>query len=234
MILCLETATAVCSVALCDGSSVIASRESEAEKSHASKLTVFIEDLLKAAAINVHDLEAVAVSKGPGSFTGLRIGVSVAKGIAYAAEIPLIGVETTLSMFHGFMSQSGNKFNIRETDIICPALDARRMEVYYSLYDTKGNTVKSIRAEIMDKNTFCALPLSLRIIIFGDGANKCRYVIKRDNVVFVDDFSISASFMQKPAYEAFAGKRFEDVAYFEPYYLKDFITSKPVKNILGK
>jgi len=234
MILCLETATAVCSVALCDGSSVIASLESEAEKSHASKLTVFIEDLLKAAAINVHDLEAVAVSKGPGSFTGLRIGVSVAKGIAYAAGIPLIGVETTLSMFHGFISQSGNKSNIRETDFICPALDARRMEVYYSLFDTKGNIVKSISAEIMDKNSFCDLPSSSRIILFGDGADKCRDVIKRENCVFIDDFRISASFMQKPAYEAFTGKRFEDVAYFEPFYLKDFLTSKPVKNILGK
>lgn len=235
MILCLETATAVCSVALCDGGSVIASRESEAEKSHASKLTVFIEDLLKAAAINVHDLEAVAVSKGPGSFTGLRIGVSVAKGIAYAAGIPLIGVETTLSMFHGFMSQSGNnKFNIWETDLICPALDARRMEIYYTIFDIKGNTVKSIRAEIMDKNTFSEMPTSSRIILFGDGAGKCRSVIKRENTVFDDDFRISASFMQKPAYEAFAGKRFEDVAYFEPFYLKDFLASKPVKNILGK
>jgi tRNA threonylcarbamoyladenosine biosynthesis protein TsaB len=234
MILCLETATAVCSVALCDESSVIASRESEAGKSHAAKLTVFIEEILKDAAINVHDLEAVAVSKGPGSYTGLRIGVSVAKGIAYAAEIPLIGVETTLSMFHGFMAQPDTKLNIRENDLICPALDARRMEVYYSLFDTKGNIVKNIRAEIMDKNTFSDLPSSSRIILFGDGAGKCRGVVNRENIVFTDDFRISASFMQKPAYEAFGGKRFEDVAYFEPFYLKDFLTSKPVKNILWK
>lgn len=233
MILCIETATAVCSVALCDRKGVIASRESEAEKSHASKLTPFIEDLLKVAAINVSDLEAIAVSKGPGSYTGLRIGVSVAKGIAYAAGIPLIGVETTLSMFHGFMSMAGNKFSIRDTDLLCPALDARRMEVYYSLIDTRGNIQKSISAEIMDENSFRDLPPAARIILFGDGAEKCRVVISRENCVFIDDFRISASFMQKPAYEAIAERRFEDVAYFEPFYLKDFLTSKPVKNILG-
>ncbi len=130
--------------------------------------------------------------------------------------------------------QTNEKFSIREGDLLCPALDARRMEVYYSLYDIKGNTVKSIRAEIMDENTFSDLPSSSRIILFGDGAVKCRDVINRDNVVFADDFIISAAFMQRPAYEAFEGSRFEDVAYFEPFYLKDFLTSKPVKNILGK
>jgi tRNA threonylcarbamoyladenosine biosynthesis protein TsaB len=234
MILCIETATAVCSVALCDSHGVIASRESDLGRSHASMLTVFIEDLLKRAGIRTGALDAVAVSKGPGSYTGLRIGVSVAKGIAYASSVPLIGLETTLSMFHGFMAKAENKYKIRETDLLCPAIDARRMEVYYSIFDAKGNTVKNVRAEIMNDTTFSDLPPSSVIILFGDGTAKCRDVIKRDNIIFDDSFRVSASSMQKPAYEAFAGHRFEDVAYFEPFYLKDFLTSKPVKNILGK
>ncbi len=234
MILCLETATAVCSVALCDSSSVLISQESDAERSHASVLTVFIENILKKAGITTRDLEAVAVSKGPGSFTGLRIGVSVAKGIAYASSVPLIGIDTTLSMFHGFMEKKGSSFEIRETDLFCPAIDARRMEVYYSLFDKNGNSIRSVRAGIMNDKTFSDLPDSSRIILFGDGAAKCREIIPRRNIIIDDSFRVSASSMYKPVYEAFTNNHFEDVAYFEPFYLKDFLTSKPVKNILGK
>lgn len=234
MILCLETATAVCSVALCDSNGVIILQESDAERSHASMLTVFIENLLKKAKITTRDLEAVAVSRGPGSYTGLRIGVSVAKGIAYATSVPLIGVETTLSMFHGFIEKRASNLKILETDLLCPAIDARRMEVYYSLYDAKGTPVRRVRAEIMNDKTFSDLPASSRIILFGDGAAKCKDVIIRSNILIDDSFRVSASSMHKPAYEAFTSHHFEDVAYFEPFYLKDFLTSKPVKNILGK
>lgn len=234
MILCLETATMLCSVALCDKSGAVALRESNEEKSHASLLTVFIGELLKESGIKAGDLEAVAVSKGPGSYTGLRIGVSVAKGIAFSVSIPLISVDTTLSMFHGFSAIAGEKYGITGTDLFCPALDARRMEIYYSVFDSHGRIVKSVRAEIMDHDSLSDLPGSSRIFIFGDGADKCREIIKRRNLIFADDFRISASFMQKPAFEALKNRRFEDVAYFEPFYLKDFLTSKPVKNILGK
>jgi tRNA threonylcarbamoyladenosine biosynthesis protein TsaB len=234
MILCLETATNLCSVALCDKSGTVALRESNEGRSHASLLTVFIEELLKESDIKAGDLEAVAVSKGPGSYTGLRIGVSVAKGIAYAASIPLISVDTTLSMFHGFLAVNGEKYVITGTDLFCPALDARRMEVYYSVFDSEGRIIKSVRAEIMNHDSLSDLPGSSRIFIFGDGADKCREIIKHRNLIFADDFRISASFMRKPAFEAFDNRWFEDVAYFEPFYLKDFLTSKPVKNILGK
>jgi tRNA threonylcarbamoyladenosine biosynthesis protein TsaB len=233
MILCLETATTLCSVALCDKSGVHALRESDEGRSHASLLTVFIEEVLKEAGIQAGDLEAVAVSKGPGSYTGLRSGVSVAKGIAYAASIPLISVGSTLSMFIGFKSITDRKSGITGTDLFCPALDARRMEVYYSVFDPEGNIVRSIRAEIMDGDSLSDLPLSSRIFIFGDGAAKCKEIIRRGNLVFDSDFRISAAFMQQPAYEALDKQLFEDVAYFEPFYLKDFLTSKPVKNILG-
>ncbi len=234
MILCLETATALCSVALCDKIGSVALRENNEGRSHASLLTVFIEELLKESGIKAADLEAVAVSRGPGSYTGLRIGVSVAKGIAYAASIPLISVDTTLSMFRGFKANTGKKYGFTGTDLFCPALDARRMEVYYSVFDSEGRIIKSVRAEIMDHDSFSDLPGSSRIFIFGDGAAKCREIIKRQDLIFADDFRISASFMQVPAFEALGKRRFEDVAYFEPFYLKDFLTSKPVKNILGK
>lgn len=234
MILCLETATDLCSVALCERSGVVAIRESDKGRSHASLLTVFIQDLLNETGTRTGDLDAVVVSKGPGSYTGLRIGVSAAKGIAYASSIPLIGIDTTLSMFYGFMERNAEKYDPEGSDLFSPALDARRMEIYYSVFDVHGYTIRNIRAEIMDKNSFSDIPETSRIILFGDGAIKCRDVIIRKNILIDTDFRISASFMLKPAYEALDQHRFEDIAYFEPFYLKDFLTSKPVKNLSGK
>jgi len=231
MIICLETATSLCSVALCDSRRVISMRENDIGRSHASLLTVFVDELLKEAGIRVADLEAVAVSKGPGSYTGLRIGVSVAKGMAYAVSIPLIGVDTTFSLYSGFISALKG---ITPTDLFCPLIDARRMEVYYSIYDINGKTIKGIRAEIMDKDSFSDISESSKIFFFGDGTGKCRDVIKRKNIFFDEDFRISASCMQKPAYEALKEHRYEDVAYFEPFYLKDFLVTQPVRNIPGK
>jgi tRNA threonylcarbamoyladenosine biosynthesis protein TsaB len=196
-------------------------------------LTVFIEELLNKRGITAGDLKAIAVSKGPGSYTGLRIGVSAAKGIAYAASIPLIGIETTLSMFWG-ISGTLNRIEGSDVDTLyCPMLDARRMEVYYALYDSTGRVIKDIAAEIITEDSFSAIPDSRRIIFFGEGSFKCREVIKRTNAFFADDFRISAAYMHKPVFEAYRNKTFEDIAYFEPLYLKDFITSKPRKNILG-
>jgi len=234
MILCLETATNICSVALCNSAGVISLRESNELKSHASMLTVFIEEIFKENGVSARDLKAIAVSKGPGSYTGLRIGVSVAKGIAYAASIPLIGIETTRSMFWGIYSGWNESQERDQNTLFCPMLDARRMEVYYAIYDAGGNTVKNISAEIISETSFFNIPESRNIIFFGDGALKCKEVIKRTNVHFADDFRISASHMHRPVFQAFKESHFEDVAYFEPLYLKDFITSKPRKNILGK
>jgi len=234
MILCLETATPLCSVALCDSAGVVALKESSEGKSHASMLTLFIEEVMEKAGIKSGDLEAIAVSKGPGSYTGLRIGVSTAKGIAYAASVPLIAIETTLLMFRGFYNIAKEKYEVTSDDFFCPMLDARRMEVYYSVFNSEGRTIKGIRAEVIDGTSFGDIPASARIFCFGDGALKCKKVIIRENVFFADDYRISAAHMHKPAYDAFREHHFEDVAYFEPFYLKDFITSKPVKNILGK
>jgi tRNA threonylcarbamoyladenosine biosynthesis protein TsaB len=234
MIICLETATNLCSVALCDSEGVISLRESNESKSHASVLTVFIEDILRENRIRANDLKAVAVSKGPGSYTGLRIGVSVAKGIAYGASIPLIGVETTLSMFWGISASQISGTEMDKDLLFCPMLDARRMEVYYAIYDCNGNKIKDISAEIINEDSFIKIPESKKILFFGDGAQKCKEVINRKNSFFADDYMLSATSMHKPVIQAFNNNNFEDVAYFEPLYLKDFITSLPRKNILGK
>lgn len=234
MIICLETSTSVCSVALCDRSGIVALKENSEDKSHASQLTVFINELLSGAALKARDLEAVAVSKGPGSYTGLRIGVSTAKGIAYAASIPLIGIETTDSMFHGIGEPLRKRYGLDNKSLFVPMLDARRMEVYYSILTSDGRTVKEITAEIIDERSFADIPDSVRIFIFGNGASKCRQVLRRDNMVFADEFRISAGYMYEPAFKSLRERHFEDIAYFEPFYLKDFITSRPKKNILGK
>ncbi len=165
MIICLETSTAVCSVALCDSKGVVALKESDENKSHASQLTVFIGDLLRQAGIKPSGLEAVAVSKGPGSYTGLRIGVSAAKGIAYAASIPLIGIETTRSMFFGITEDIKHKYGLDSTSLFVPMLDARRMEVYYSVLNSEGRTVKDISAEIIHEDSFSEIPESVRMLI---------------------------------------------------------------------
>lgn len=229
MILCLETATSICSVALCDRNGVAASRESNDSKSHASLLTVFIGEVLAEAGISAFDLDAISVSKGPGSYTGLRIGVSAAKGLAFAASRPLIGIETTLSMFHGIQANYHGERNI----LFCPVLDARRMEIYYAIYDSEGNIVKDISAEVIHENSFADVSAGKELILFGPGALKLKDVLKSPGISFMDDFRMSASHQLKPAFAALDNGKIEDVAYFEPLYLKDFIATIPKKNILG-
>ena len=231
MILCIETATPVCSVALCNQDGVVSLKESHENKSHASLLSVFIIDILKEQRIAASDLEAVAVSKGPGSYTGLRIGVSTAKGIAYAAGIPVIGIETTRSLFEGMKLAAAEKGVFDSGSIFVPMIDARRMEVFYCMYDSSGRKIKEINAGIIDENMFSALPSDKKIILAGDGASKAKGVINSGNMNYFDDIVISAKEMRLPAYEAFREKKFEDIAYFEPFYLKDFIATIPKNKI---
>ena len=228
MILCIETATNVCSAALCDSTGVISVKESVDARLHSSMLTVYIGELFQDAGISAPDLQAVAVSKGPGSYTGLRIGVSVAKGIAFGASLPLMGIATTLSMTMGLIQKMGE---IDENTIFCPMIDARRMEVYYALYDHSGKQIKEISADIITESSFNAIPKNHKIIFFCDGAAKCSNIIKRQNIEFIDNFNLSAAFMHKPVKEAFELKRFEDIAYFEPFYLKDFVATTQRKNV---
>lgn len=232
MILCVETATNLCSVALCEADRVVSLRESREVKSHASLLTVFIGELLKDAGIKVSELEAISVSKGPGSYTGLRIGVSAAKGISYASGIPLIGIETTLSMFWGITETSIHRES-EDNTLFCPMLDARRMEVYCSLYDRNGNVIEPINARVIKEDSFSSVSADRKIIFFGEGSLKLKDVIKRNNIEFAEDFVMSSTHLRVPSFKAIKEGKFEDVAYFEPLYLKDFITTIQKKNLLG-
>jgi tRNA threonylcarbamoyladenosine biosynthesis protein TsaB len=226
LILNIETATGVCSVALARDGQLIGLKESNTKNSHSSVLTLFMDEVLKTAGVALPDLDAVAVSEGPGSYTGLRIGVASAKGLCYALEKPLIGVSTLRAMAIGMVHPVTVN---QETHILyCPMIDARRMEVYCAIFDEKGKEIRETRAEIMDENSFMEYLGKNRVVFAGDGALKCRSLFeKHPNAVFSEDFQASAKFMISLSEEKFFQKKFEDLAYFEPYYLKDFIAGKP-------
>jgi tRNA threonylcarbamoyladenosine biosynthesis protein TsaB len=231
LILCIETATSVCSVALTSTESVVGYRETKISNSHAEVVTVFIDQLIKDSGYTYTDLSAIAVSKGPGSYTGLRIGVSTAKGLCYALDIPLIGIPTLLTMTIG--AKKGHFSHTDQTVLFCPMIDARRMEVYSALFDINYQQVRETKAEIIDKESFAALLVNNKIVFFGDGAAKCREMIDHPNAIFYDDIFPSAQNMAITSFDAFQNKHFEDVAYFEPYYLKDFIPGIPkVKGLI--
>ena len=230
IILNIETSTSVCSVALSKGGKVIASRESPGERSHAALLTPYIEEVMKSSGISTEDLDGIAVSKGPGSYTGLRIGVSTAKGIAFALHKPLIAIGTLLCMAHGLKTEM-SQLLIDSNTLLCPMIDARRMEVYLALYDIDLNIKLEVRAEIINENSFRDILRDRKIVFFGDGVEKCKDVIRHENAVFVENFNPLASYLSDISYSCFLNKKFEDIAYFEPFYLKDFIATTP-KNFL--
>lgn len=230
-ILHIETATHTCSVAISDGEEILAYKESHIDKSHASLLTVFIEDLFKETAVAAGDLDAIAVSMGPGSYTGLRIGVSVAKGLAYSLDIPVITVPTLKSMANGFLRRG--EAGMASDAILCPMIDARRMEAYISLFDGALKTIKETEAFIIDENSFGAELDKQPVYFFGSGAAKCKGVVEHKNAFIIEDFQNSAVDMVAPAFGLFKQKDFADTAYFEPYYLKDFVATIPKNKVLG-
>ena len=187
--------------------------------SHSETLTLFIEDVIRKFDYTLDDLDAISVSKGPGSYTGLRIGVSTAKGLSYSLDIPLISVPTLQSMAF-YMSKK--KLNY---DLYCPMIDARRMEVFSSFYDKDNNQATKVRADIIDEDSY-KKELENKVLFFGDGANKCKNVLTSGNAYFLDNFFPSATYMGILSLEKYNNKDFEDVAYFEPFYLKDFVVGK--------
>ena len=226
MILCLETATPVCSVALNESCCTIALRETEGQNAHSEKITNFIREAMETAQIDYHQLDAVAVSKGPGSYTGLRIGVSTAKGICYAADLPLMAIDTLEAMTYGMKEKLGNQ--LHENDLLIPMIDARRMEVYAAIFDANLNKIEDTAAHIIDENSFEALRKTHYLWLFGDGAPKLSKLFENQpNISIVDGFKPSAAYMRPLAEKALLNKDFVDVAYFEPFYLKDFIAGKP-------
>lgn len=224
-ILCIETATPVCSVALVQDNKVLHSRESSKRNSHSEIVTVFIDEVIKEANLKYTDLDAVTVSKGPGSYTGLRIGVSTAKGLCYGLDIPLISVNTLRSMAFGM----ARKFDQKEDlpILFCPMIDARRMEVYTAIYNERNEQIEETKAEIIDENSFSDYLDKSKIVFFGDGSDKCKDVITHPNAIFVENIFPSASYMAEITYNKYLENQFEDVAYFEPFYLKEFIAGKP-------
>lgn len=222
-ILHLETTTTNCSVCLAQSGSILAIREhASAQYSHAEELHPFILEVLQSANVDMANLDAVAVSKGPGSYTGLRIGVSAAKGICYALDIPLISVPTLQAMARQVSSNEGN---------VIPLLDARRMEVYSAIYDPTNTEVRGTRAEVISEDSFRAHLNAGPCTLIGPGASKCVTIIQHENASFVTDALPSAKEMVALAWEKWQQNDFENVAYFEPYYLKDFVTTVKKKPI---
>ena len=219
LILLIETATKSCSVSLSSENKIIACKEEvNKQYSHAEKLTVFITELFKTQDFSIKDLDAIAVSKGPGSYTGLRIGISTAKGLCYALDIPLISVSTLKAMAFRMAQKE-------ESDLYCPMIDARRMEVYNAFYNNTNKEIRGIQADIIEAHSY-QKELDKKVLFFGDGAQKCKQIIQHPNAKFLDDIFPSSKDMLEIANEKFSEKNFEDVAYFEPFYLKDFVIGK--------
>jgi tRNA threonylcarbamoyladenosine biosynthesis protein TsaB len=237
LILNIETATVVCSVALSKDETVISLKESNETRTHAESITLFIQQSLEEAGRKMEELDAIAVSKGPGSYTGLRIGVSTAKGLCYALNKPLIGINTLQALalkvssdertFHKQISDKG--FSLDQV-YFCPMIDARRMEVYTALYDIRNQVKLAVTASIIDRDFYSDVLKTNMVLFFGDGAAKCKEILSHQtNALFIDDVFPSAGSMTKLSHKEFENKNFEDVAYFEPYYLKDFMITAPKK-----
>ncbi|MDR1682359.1 MAG: tRNA (adenosine(37)-N6)-threonylcarbamoyltransferase complex dimerization subunit type 1 TsaB [Candidatus Symbiothrix sp.] len=229
-ILAIETATRICSVHLSLNGKNIFNRIHTGEVSHASILGVFVAEAVKSARKNTLKIDAVAVSAGPGSYTGLRIGVSEAKGLCYGLDIPLIALPTLQILAAATILNS--QFSILNSQLLCPLLDARRMEVYSALYDNELNEIRPAEAEIIDENSFKKYLEKQPVIFFGSGADKCRDLIQSPNAHFIDNIIPTAEAMIPLSDKAFADKAFVDVAYFEPYYLKEFQATVPKKQEL--
>ncbi len=215
-ILHLETATKSCSVALSKDGRLVALKEHLTEEfSHGENLTLYIQDVLSEAGIEMGNLSAVSIASGPGSYTGLRIGVSTAKGICYALNIPLISIDALVSLSHIAKEKHPNTN-------LCAMIDARRMEVYCSIYDSNLNLIRPISAEILEDDSFAAFE---PFVFFGDGALKANDLWEKRNCKFDNSIDSSAKGQVALAFEKYQHGQFEDVAYFEPYYLKDFTST---------
>lgn len=220
-ILNIETATKNCSVSVAKDGEIVAFKElNEGGFSHAEKLHQFISDVINETNITFSNLKAIAVSKGPGSYTGLRIGVSAAKGLCFALDIPLISVNTLQSLAESVIISEGYKI---------PMLDARRMEVYSAVYDQQNNLKEDVTATIISENSFLNFLEKNTVYFFGDGADKCKEILTHKNAIFIDNKFPSAKEMGKLSYLKYKKSDIENVAYFEPFYLKDFMVTTSKK-----
>ncbi|MCP4522579.1 MAG: tRNA (adenosine(37)-N6)-threonylcarbamoyltransferase complex dimerization subunit type 1 TsaB [Cytophagales bacterium] len=222
-ILSIETSTPICSIAIHQEGILLDYQDLNGEKSHSEQLTLMIEDLLKKHNMTFQDLSAIAVSSGPGSYTGLRIGTSTAKGLCFALDIPLISVSTLEAI--AYQVEDSNA-------LICPLLDARRMEVYCMLLDKEHKALDKPYAKIIDESSFAEELSQQEIIFVGNATEKCVEVIQHENAIFRNNVLPSARSMGKIAFEKYTKETFEDVAYFEPFYLKAPNITTPKKKVL--
>lgn len=229
LILCIEAGTNVGSVALAENGDVVALKSSTGDRDHARNLAVFVDEIFKARGITAKDLSAVAVGKGPGSYTGLRIAISLAKGLCYGASIPLIAVSSLEAMVHTALETIPDTL-AGKRPLMLPMIDARRMEVYCQLFNVDAEPVGEIEAHILDESSFINERRSDGLIIFGSGAEKSKTIFKEEENIYLD-VEPSAAGLVKPAWEAYKSGRFEDVSYFEPFYLKDFVVTASLKKI---
>ena len=215
-ILCIETSTKNCSVSVCKNGICISSKDHFSEEySHSKHLHSYIEETIKQTGISFQDLNAICVSKGPGSFTGLRIGVSSAKGLAYGLDIPILSLESLEILAEG-VDQKG---------ILVPMIDARRMEVYTAAFNSEKKRLMQTKAEIITGNSFSDyLENKESCYFFGDGAQKIRSTLNHPNAVFLSDIHPSAKYMCAKAHKKYQNNEFENLASFEPFYLKDFVS----------
>ena len=227
-ILHIETSTSVCSVAVSEDGQNVFTKEDLKDPSHAAQLGVFVDEALSFADSHGMPVNAVAVSCGPGSYTGLRIGVSMAKGICYGRDLPLIGLPTLKVMCVPILLYHDE---LPDDALLCPMIDARRMEVYAAIYDRALKPLRDTTADIVEENTYKDFLDKHPVFFFGDGAEKCKGVITHPNAHFIDDIHPMASMMFPLAEKALAEHNFKDVAYFEPFYLKEFVAGKPKKLI---
>lgn len=226
LILNIETSTTVCSAAIAKDGQVTSLRESREGLNHSALLGNYIDELLEEEGTDMHRLDAVAVSMGPGSYTGLRIGVSTAKGLCFGAGKPLIAVPTLQALALSVSSR------MKEEDAwFCPMLDARRMEVYTAFFDSSNRRMGETRAEIITENSFADLLARRKIYFFGNGSGKIRKLLASPNACFIDGAETSARHIAGIAEQFFRERKFVDTAYFEPFYLKDFIATAPKKKI---
>lgn len=227
-IILIETSTSLCSTALVEDGKVVCERISDEPRAHASKTALFVSEMLSEKGLKVSDCDAVAVSKGPGSYTGLRVGVSTAKGLCFGAGIPMISVGTLDTLvwqaLDGNMLPEGCRY-------IIPMIDARRMEVYTGIFTPDGKQVSPTVAQIIDADSFKDQLAEGPVLFIGDGADKCKGTLTGPNARFIQCCPKAASMMH-PVIDALEAKRFEDVAYFEPFYLKEFITTVSKKKII--
>lgn len=224
-ILSIETSTTVCSVALHGDGQLLGHSSLYLEKSHATQLAPLIDQLLRATEVNRKDLSAIALSAGPGSYTGLRIGASLAKGLCYALNIPLVAVNTLEAMVRQMRPY------VLENDLLCPMLDARRMEVYTLLARADGEVLQPTEACILEENAFENELEKGKILFFGNGSDKAREIIRHSNAKFVPHITTEAWSVGELALHRYEMEAFEDIAYFEPFYLKEFQATKPKKKI---